>query len=172
MSKKSKPSEEDVGAAMMAWFADCLEQYPDGLITQAQAAVMLGIGRVPVSRLVARGYLRAVYFPKPPDIVGIAIGHDDPTWLKVMARLGWEGESDPDYAFPKACYVSFSDVVELWKSGDAKKKCSRDWNEIMANFMSREKRFKRLKEIFAEKQREAEAERNSKRNQITGTEKG
>ena len=120
---------------MMTWYAESLARYPDGLVSQAQAATMLGLSRVAISRLVARGYLRAVYFPKPPDIVGVAVGQDDPTWLKI---IGWLGDFDKTYAFPKACFVSFGDVVELWKSGEAKKKCKRDWNEIMANFLSKE----------------------------------
>lgn len=159
MKKIKKVPEEDVGAAMMAWYGESLQEYPDGLITQAQAASMLNISRVSVSRLVARGYLRAVYFPKPPDIVGIAVGKEDPTWLKI---LGWLGGEDDTYAFPKACFVSFGDVVELWKSGEAKKKCSRDWNEIMANFLSKEKRYEKLKQIHEEKRAEAEAVRKSK----------
>jgi len=162
MAKKKSPIEEDVGAAMIAWYAESLEKYPDGLVSQAQAAIMLKISRVAVSRLVTRGYLHAVYFPKPPDIVGIAIGQDDPTWLKI---LGWTGGAKSDtYAFPKACFVSFGDVVELWKNGGAKKKCQRDWNDIMAGFLSSEKRFQRLKEINAEKQKRAEDERKARSN--------
>ena len=160
MARKSEPTDEDVGAALMAWYAEALQEYPDGLITQAQAAVILNISRVAVSRLVARGYLRAVYFPKPPDIEGIAIGQDDPTWLKIIGWLG--GPSSDTYAFPKACYVSFGDVVELWKSGEARKKCQRDWNEIMANFLPRDRRFKHLQEIHAEHQAAAEEERKAK----------
>lgn len=164
MSKKCQPTNEDVGAAMMTWYAESLEQFPEGLISQAQASVMLGISRVAVSRLVSRGYLRAVYFPKPPDIEGIAVGHDDPTWLKI---IGWLGDFDKSYAFPKACYVSFGDVIDLWKSGTAKKKCQRDWNEIMAGFLNKEEWHKRMKEINAEHQAKAKQERESK--SIKGT---
>ncbi|MEQ8835991.1 MAG: hypothetical protein RID07_04225, partial [Lacipirellulaceae bacterium] len=92
-------------------------------------------------------------------IVGVAVGHDDPTWLKLTA---WLGDFDQTYAFPKACFVSFGDVVELWKSGEARSKCKRDWNEIMANFLPKEKRFKRMKEIHAKEQKQAEIERKKK----------
>jgi hypothetical protein len=124
-----RASREDIGAAMMVWYDTCIKEYPEGLVTQAQAAEMLRISRVAVSRLVTRGYLRAVYFPKPPDIVGIAVGHDDPMWLKIGA---WLGDWDQTYAFPKAVFVSFGDVKRLWESGDARRKCKRDWREIMA----------------------------------------
>jgi hypothetical protein len=161
MARPKKPTNEDVGAAMIAWYQASLETYPDGLVTQAQAATMLGIGRVAVSRLVTRGYLRAVYFPKPPDIVGIAVGHDDPMWLKIT---GWLGDFDQTYAFPKACYVSFGDVVELWKSGKAREKCKRDWNEIMANFLPKVERYKRMKEIHGEHYERAQKEREKNKN--------
>ena len=74
--------------------------------------------------------MRAVYFPKPPDIEGMTVGQDDPTWLKIC---GWLGDCET-YAFPKACYVSFADVVGLWQSGEARKKCKKDWNEMIADF--------------------------------------
>ena len=158
MARPTKPTDEDVGAAMMAWYAGAIKEHPDGLITQAQASTILGVSRVAVGRLVSRGYLRAVYFPKPPDIVGIAVGQDDPTWLKIV---GWLGDCDT-YAFPKACYVSFGDVVDLWQSGEAKTRCQRDWSEIMANFNSRRKRKQQIQAIQKEHQVEAERRRQSK----------
>ena len=159
MGRPLKPTDEDVGAAMMAWYADSIKEHPGGLITQAQAAAILGVSRVATSRLVSRGYLRAVYFPKPPDIVGIAVGHDDPTWLKLIARLG---DCDQTYAFPKACYVSFADVVDLWESGEARTKCKRDWNEIIANFRLGQKRIEELKKIQEEHKTEASRRRLTK----------
>ena len=156
MARPAKPTDEDVGAAMMAWYADAIKAFPTGLVTQAQASTMLGISRVATSRLVSRGYLRVVYFPRPPDIVGIAIGHDDPTWLKIR---GWLGDCET-YAFPKACYVSFADVIDLWQSGEARTKCKKDWNEIMADlFLGAEA----LKARQAEHQLEAERRRQSRR---------
>lgn len=122
----------DVGAAMLVWYSEAIQQYPEGLVTQAQAANMLNISRVAAGRLVSRGYLRAVYFPKPPDISGIAVGQDDPAWLKLVGRLSKILGDPYTYAFPQACYVSFADVLHLWESGKAKEKCSTDWNEIMA----------------------------------------
>ncbi|MCE9544158.1 MAG: hypothetical protein K8T25_01340 [Planctomycetia bacterium] len=159
MSQPKKSSEEDVRAAFIAWYADAIRENPAGLVTQAQAAEMLGLSRMAVSRLVTRGYLRAVYFPKPPDIVGVAVGHDDPTWLKILA---WLGGPDDTYAFPKACYVLFADVVELWKSGEARKKCKRDWNEVMTGFLPHDEYVKTLKGIQAEKREAAEKERTER----------
>ena len=132
---KDLSTPEDIGAAMMAWYAESIKEHPEGLVTQAQASTMLGVSRVAISRLISRGHLRAVYFPKPPDIVGIAVGHDDPTWLKIIS---WLGDWDKTYAFPKAVFVSFGDVVNLWNSGQAKQKCKRDWDEIMTGFIARE----------------------------------
>ncbi len=130
MAKKStKTSDEEFGAAMLAWYAKSIEKFPDGLVTQAQASVMLGVSRMAVSRLVARGGLRAVYFPEEnedpenPAIVGVAVGRDDPLWLKAIAST---------YSFPTAVYVSFADVMRLWKKGNAKEKCKPVWREIIA----------------------------------------
>ena len=142
-----RASVEEIGAAMMAWYDACIKEYPEGLITQAQAAEMLSISRVAVSRLVARGYLRAVYFPKQPDIVGIAVGNDDPVWIKIGA---WLGGCDQTYAFPKAVFVSFADVKRLWESGDARKKCKRDWRELRAALKPAAKYVPEMKAIHAE----------------------
>jgi hypothetical protein len=120
----------DVGAAMIAWYADCMKEYPRGLVTQAQAASMLGISRMAVSRLVARGYLHAVYFPKPPDIEGIVTGYEDPTWRKI---LEWFGSGANASQFPKVVYVSFEDVVHLWQSGSTREKCQIDWTSLIFN---------------------------------------
>lgn len=76
--------------------------------------------------------MRAVYFPKEPDVVGVSIAPDDSTWLKISGWLSIKLGDHDTYGFAKACYVSFDDVVRLWESGDARKKCKRDWNEIMA----------------------------------------
>jgi len=132
MARPAKPTSEDIGAAMMAWYADAIKDYPEGLITQAQAATMLGISRVAVGRLVARGYLDAVYFPKPPDIEGMAVGQNDPTWLKIC---GWLEGSDAS-SLPKAAFVSFADVADLWQSGEARTRCKKDWSEILADLFS------------------------------------
>jgi len=164
-SQKQPVGDADIGAAFMAWYADAIAEYPDGLITQAQAARILGISRMALSRLVTRGYLRAVYFPKEPDVVGVSIGQDDPTWLKL---LGWFGRGlglDETYAFPQACYVAFGDVIDLWERGEAKKKCEVDWNEVIATGLntgsskSIKKSNARLREIVSEKRKQSEFER-------------
>lgn len=155
MARLARPSDEDVGGAMMAWYADAIKEHPEGLITQSQASVILGVSRVAVSRLISRGYLRAVYFPKPPDIVGIAVGQDDPTWLKIV---GWLGDCET-YAFPKACYVSFGDVLDLWRSGEARDKCKRDWNEILSDVFSGRDA---LKQVVKGHQQSADQRRQSK----------
>lgn len=131
--KPIQPSGEDVGAAFLVWYGESLKKYPDGLVTQAQAAKMLGVNRMAVNRLVGSGYLRAVYFPQAPTVAGIAPGEDDPSWLRLTAWFGrWVKKLD----FPDACYVSFGDVIELWLRGDASKKCSLSWREWIAKIRS------------------------------------
>lgn len=169
MAKKEFPESKDitpdVGAAMMLWYSEAIRQYPEGLVTQAQAAAMLNISRVAAGRLVSRGYLRAVYFPKPPDISGIAVGHDDPAWLKLLGRLSNLLGDPYTYAFPQACYVSFGDVLKLWDSGEAKKKCKVDWEEKMAYIKhdgsqkGMRKKHLKLLDIHREYQRIAQEER-------------
>ena len=83
----------------MAWYADAIKQHPDGLVTQAQVAEMLGISRMAVSRLVARGYLQAVYFPAPPDVVGVSIAHDD------VVRLWENGDAK------KKCKTDWNEII-------------------------------------------------------------
>jgi hypothetical protein len=156
----------DVGAAMMLWYSEAIREYPEGLVTQAQAAAMLNISRVAAGRLVSRGYLRAVYFPKPPDISGIAVGDDDPAWLKLVGRLSNLLGDPYTFAFPQACYVSFGDVLKLWESGEAKKKCKVDWEEKMAYKLSKgskqgmKDKHLKLLEIHREYQRQAQLERD------------
>jgi hypothetical protein len=162
MPKTDKPTKEETGAALLAWYAKAIEKFPDGLVTQAQAATMLGISRMAVSRLVTRGHLRVVYFPEgsddpeEPDFVGVAVGQDDPLWLKMVA---WMGDCDKTYSFPKAAYVSFADVVRLWNSGKAKEKCRRDWREIVAGIKPGMRSYEELSKIQAEKKKEAAKER-------------
>lgn len=117
---------------MMAWYVQTLAENPEGLVTQAQAAHMLGISRVGISRLVSRGHLRVFYFPKAPDVQGLPIGFDDPTWLKL---LGWlephlNGKAVKPLVFAQACYVSFADVRRLWQDGDLQKSCEVDWLKV------------------------------------------
>ena len=158
-SKRAAPTTEDVGAAMLAWYAESIRAYPDGLVTQAQAAQMLNISRMGVSRLVARGYLRAVYFPHPPDVAGVTVADDDPTWLKIVGWLGIAtGETDT-YAWPKACYVAFADVVRLWENGEAREKCKRDWNEIIATALDGTSGTERQRAVIQKHRRQAELER-------------
>ena len=122
-------NDADKGAAMMAWYELAIRRYPEGLITQAQAAKMLDISRMAVSRLVSRGHLQAVYFPKAPDIEGIPVSNDDPFWLKLMALLdpilgsGYEKK----IIWPEASFVSFADVKRLWADAGLAEKCQYDW---------------------------------------------
>jgi predicted DNA-binding transcriptional regulator AlpA len=132
MGKQTEPTRHDIGAAMMAWYAEALKRHPAGLVSQAQAAAMLAVSRMSISRLVARGYLRAVYFPRPPDIAGVAVGQGDPGWLRLAAWLGLDPTEADVRGFPKACYVAFADVVKLWRSGQVGQECSRDWAAILA----------------------------------------
>lgn len=127
----AKPNEHDIGAAMMAWYAECLKEYPDGLVSQAQAATMLGVSRMAVSRLVSGGYLRAVYFPKPPGIEGMIVTEEYPMFIRLAERLGMTMGDAKKYEFPKASYVSFLDVCLLWKSGETKKKCALAWDKLL-----------------------------------------
>ncbi len=154
MAKKRLPTEEDIGAAMMAWYQESLEKCPDGLVSQAQAATMLGVSRVAVNRLISRGHLRAVYFPKPPDVEGFAVGHDDPFWVKL---LGWLGGEYAGFTFPKAVYVSFGNVVDLWQAGDVSEKCKMDWKKVFEEIATEELRFKRQKKVLSEKLADSEA---------------
>ncbi|MCC6579682.1 MAG: hypothetical protein IT440_04520 [Phycisphaeraceae bacterium] len=161
---KERATPEDVGAAMMAWYADSIRKYPEGLVTQAQAAQMLCVSRMAVSRLVGRGYLRAVYFPKAPEIEGIAVGPDDPMWLKLAGWAGYER----DFTFASASYVSFADVLELWMSGKAKEKCKRDWGRVLTNLLTiptkggMEKAWDRRRQIRLEYQKLAQNERQQR----------
>lgn len=133
MSKNEKPNDADAGAAFLVWYREALKAFPDGLVTQAQAAKMLAIGRMAVSRLVARGYLRAVYFPRPPELEGFTPGDDDPTWVQLVAKFGaWAGRLE----FAEACYVSFADVVELWLRGTSAKRCTLAWESDIESFRS------------------------------------
>lgn len=173
VSAKNKDVKSDVGAAMMLWYSEAILMYPEGLVTQAQAAAMLNISRVAAGRLVSRGYLRAVYFPKPPDISGIAVGDDDPAWLKLAGRLSILLGDPYTYAFPQACYVSYGDVLKLWESGEAKKKCKVDWNEKMIYALNggskkgEKMKYMKLREIHRQHQRIAQRERERERE--TGT---
>ena len=118
---------------MMAWYAEAIRRFPHGLVSQAQAAAMLNVSRMTVSRLVARGYLRAVHFPHPPDLAGLSVGRDDPTWRRVAGWLGLNPDEPHLPAMPKACYVSFADVVRLWQRGRSAGRCTRPWTEILAD---------------------------------------
>ena len=133
MKKSGLLTDVDMGAAMLAWYELAIREYPDGLVTQAQAARMLHISRMAVSRLVSRGHLRAVYFPKPPDVEGLPVGNDDPFWLKLMAVLDrlFGSEYDKPIVWPEASFVAFADVKRLWQGGELDKKCQLDWLEVM-----------------------------------------
>lgn len=160
--KSSTSMEADAGAAMLVWYAKAIGQFPEGLVSQAQAAVMLGISRMAVSRLVTRGELRAVYFPEVsddperPEYVGVAVGPDDPMWLRLVASIS---DWDKTYSLPKAAFVAFGDVVRLWKRGDAKERCKPDWNEVIAAIDPTAGSYSKLAAIQAEKKRESEMER-------------
>ena len=131
MEARRKAAPADVGAAMLTWYAAALRQFPDGLVSQAQAATMLAVNRMAVSRLVARGHLRAVYFPRPPDVAGVAAGRYDPRWLALAERLGISADTGIG-SWPKACYVSFGDVIRLWRAAPASKALRADWHDALA----------------------------------------
>lgn len=122
-------TEADKGTALMVWYEKAIRQYPEGLVTQAQASKILNISRMAVSRLVSRGHLEAVYFPKPPDVEGIPVGNDDPFWLKLMALMDpilGSGDNRP-MLWPEASFVSFADVKRLWADAELHAKCHYDW---------------------------------------------
>lgn len=133
MKKIAVLSELDKGAAMLAWYDLAIQQFPDGLVTQAQAARMLNVSRMAVSRLVSRGHLRAVYFPKPPDVEGLPVGNDDPFWLKLMAVLDrfLGSEYEKPIVWPEASFVAFADVKRLWEGGELDKQCQLNWLEVL-----------------------------------------
>ena len=130
MDSGSTVGPADIGAAMLTWYAAALRELPGGLVTQAQAATMLAVNRMAVSRLVARGHLRAVYFPRPPDVAGVAAGRDEPKWVRLAERLGIDPATDIG-PLPKACYVSFADVVSLWRAAPAQRALRRSWQEAL-----------------------------------------
>lgn len=127
MTTKQTHTQQDIGAAMMVWYADAIRQYPEGLVTQSQASTMLNVSRMSVSRLVARGYLKAVYFPQPPEVEGFAVGKDDSFLFKLFMGIGVPLGEGSMKDFPDACYVSFGDVRKLWQDNDLQKKCKVDW---------------------------------------------
>ena len=116
---------------MAAWYARAIRRFPDGLVSQAQAAAMLGVSRTAVRRLVGRRYLRAVHFPRPADIAGLGVGVDDPGWREIAGWLGMAPDDPRGRQIPKACYVSFADVLRLWRRGRARDRCTREWDEIL-----------------------------------------
>jgi hypothetical protein len=132
MTKTGKPSELELGAALLAWHEMMVQQYPDGLVTKATAAKMLGISPVAVARLVARGHLHAVYFPKAPDVEELPIGTDDPTWMKLIAALEpvFGRRDGRHWVIPEVCYVSLADVRKLWQDADLQKKCHINWWKV------------------------------------------
>ena len=95
---------------MLAWYAAALRELPGGLVTQAQAATMLAVNRMAVNRLVARGHLRAVWFPRPPDVAAVAVGRDDPQWRTLAERLGIDPAADVA-GLPKAWRAFSSDSI-------------------------------------------------------------
>lgn len=142
MASGEKPTTADLGTALLAWYGEALAQFPDGLVSQSQAASMLGIGRMAVNRLVARGYLQAVYFPRMPKVAGFS-GEDseDWVWQRILTWFrGWAEKS----RFPKACFVSFADVVELWLRGDARKKCKLSWLETISKYRSKDEAVRQI----------------------------
>jgi hypothetical protein len=147
MPRKTQISEKDIGIALIAWYQKALETYPDGLVSQAQAATMLGISRVGVSRLINRGHLRAVYFPKQPDIEGFHVGSDDPFWLQILT---WFDPDTPASAFPKVIYVSFGDIVDLWQAGDVKDKCKINWKVVFSGYDTQDKRYAKQQAAIAQ----------------------
>ncbi|MHB1767175.1 MAG: hypothetical protein ACYCUV_04910 [Phycisphaerae bacterium] len=132
MKKNEKPSELEIGAALLAWNKMVAAEHPEGLVTKATAAKMLGISPVAVSRLVARSHLRAVYFPKVPDVEELPIGTDDPIWMKLMSALE-RVFGRPDgrrWVIPEICYVCLADVEKLWHDAKLQEKCHINWWKV------------------------------------------
>ena len=130
MDSRPTAHPADIAAAMLVWYASALREFPAGLVTQAQAAKMLAVNRMAISRMLSAGHLTAVYFPRPPDIAGVAVGRDDRRWLRLAAILGLDPNGDVG-DLPKACYVSFADVVRLWRAAPAKESAKRSWTEAL-----------------------------------------
>ncbi|MDA8375604.1 MAG: hypothetical protein M0Z50_00755 [Planctomycetia bacterium] len=129
MKKTGKPSEVELGAALLAWHEMIVKEYPDGLVTKATVAKMLNISPVAVARLIGRGHLRAAYFPKAPDIEELPVATDDPTWMKLVAALEpvFGRRDGRHWVIPEVCYVSLADVRKMWNDADLQKKCRIDW---------------------------------------------
>ena len=125
-------TQPDKGAALMAWYCDAISKYPDGLITQAQTAAILGINRVQVARLINRQHLHAVYFPQQTRTGAIKVSSDDPFWLKVVAQFDkvFGRQTDNTISWPEACYVSFKDVLRLHADSRLMEKCKIDWFKV------------------------------------------
>jgi hypothetical protein len=124
--------DAEVGGALLTWHERVVKEHADGLITKATAAKILGISPVAVTRLIARGHLRAVYFPKAPDIEGLPIATDDPIWMKMVSALE-PVFGQPDgrhWVMPQICYVCLADVRKLWNNADLQKKCRIDWRKV------------------------------------------
>ena len=132
MKNEHKISNEDIGAVMIAWYEESIREIPGGLVTQAQAAKMLNLSRMAVSRLITRGHLRAVHFPKQTNVEGLKVSNDDPFWLKLMAALDpvFGTDSAARITWPEACYVSFADIQKLYADAKIADKCRINWQKV------------------------------------------
>lgn len=130
-SRKSRDlTAREKGAAFIAWYERVAEDWGGGAITRAQAAHVLGISQVAVGRLIARGQIRARYFPKEPDVEGLVIGADDPFWLRLGEHLTRLVDRPGGVEWVQACYVSLADVKRLWEAGEAREKSRLHWGKF------------------------------------------
>lgn len=132
MKHQHEISNEDIGAVMIAWYEEAIREIPGGLVTQAQAAKMLNLSRMAVSRLITRGHLRAVHFPQQTNVEGLKVSNDDPFWLKLMAALDpvFGDDSAARITWPEACYVSFADIKKLYSDAKLADKCRINWHKV------------------------------------------
>lgn len=132
---------QDKGTALMAWYLDAITTFPDGLVTQSQAAAMLGINRVQIARLINRQHLRAVYFPPQTQAGAIKVSRDDPFWIKVIAQIDRiiGRTKDQTITWPEACYVAFKDVMRLHADNHIADKCRIDWCKAFPELAKKQK---------------------------------
>jgi hypothetical protein len=123
-------TKREKGAAFIAWYKGALAEFPEGLITRAQAAHILGVSNMAIERLIGRGHIRAVYFPREPGVEQIAVGDDDPFWKRLLGHVGPLVNDPESVQWVQAVYVAMEDVVTLWERGQQKEESRIDWKTI------------------------------------------
>ena len=67
------------------WLVNLKKIFPNGYITQAQAAIVIGCSRVAIGRLIGQGIIDACWYPNPKEF--------------------------PRFKGHRYCYVSLQDVI-------------------------------------------------------------